>query len=145
MALYFSFFFNDTATAEIYTLPLHDALPISGARRDHEDRHVAGARVLLQRAAEIEPIAVRHGDVEQDQAGQPVLQDRERRRRAGSDLRFDALQLEERSEESDYLRIVVHHQHAGAGGLSQRGAHSFSSVPKRSSLVSLLSTFGPRS
>src|SRR5574337_1034753 len=27
----FSFFFNDTATTEIYTLSLHDALPISGA------------------------------------------------------------------------------------------------------------------
>src|SRR3712207_7469572 len=26
-------FFNDTATTEIYTLSLHDALPISGARR----------------------------------------------------------------------------------------------------------------
>ncbi len=25
------FFFNDTATTEIYTLSLHDALPISGA------------------------------------------------------------------------------------------------------------------
>src|SRR5260370_5391886 len=30
----FLFFFNDTATTEIYTLSLHDALPISG-RRDH--------------------------------------------------------------------------------------------------------------
>src|SRR2546422_6996682 len=27
----FVFFFNDTATTEIYTLSLHDALPISGA------------------------------------------------------------------------------------------------------------------
>src|SRR2546422_8339107 len=27
------FFFNDTATTEIYTLSLHDALPISPARR----------------------------------------------------------------------------------------------------------------
>src|SRR3712207_6909713 len=27
------FFFNDTATTEIYTLSLHDALPISGDRR----------------------------------------------------------------------------------------------------------------
>src|SRR3712207_7043731 len=27
------FFFNDTATTEIYTLSLHDALPISGPRR----------------------------------------------------------------------------------------------------------------
>src|SRR5258707_6685129 len=29
----FIFFFNDTATTEIYTLSLHDALPISGYRR----------------------------------------------------------------------------------------------------------------
>src|SRR3712207_8556863 len=29
MLLYFFFFFNDTATTEIYTLSLHDALPIS--------------------------------------------------------------------------------------------------------------------
>src|SRR3712207_8633500 len=33
----FFFFFNDTATTEIYTLSLHDALPISDAARraDH--------------------------------------------------------------------------------------------------------------
>src|SRR6267154_2111039 len=31
--LYFFFFFNDTATTEIYTLSLHDALPISDAAR----------------------------------------------------------------------------------------------------------------
>src|SRR3712207_8031218 len=30
MLLFFVFFFNDTATTEIYTLSLHDALPISG-------------------------------------------------------------------------------------------------------------------
>src|SRR2546425_6525861 len=29
----FFFFFNDTATTEIYTLSLHDALPISGSPR----------------------------------------------------------------------------------------------------------------
>src|SRR5258707_2725171 len=28
MFVFFFFFFNDTATTEIYTLPLHDALPI---------------------------------------------------------------------------------------------------------------------
>src|SRR2546428_12368126 len=39
--LYF-FFFNDTATTEIYTLSLHDALPISAVRADHrhDRRHV---------------------------------------------------------------------------------------------------------
>ena len=30
----FFFFFNDTATTEIYTLSLHDALPISPAAAD---------------------------------------------------------------------------------------------------------------
>src|SRR3712207_7387126 len=30
MAPFLSFFFNDTATTEIYTLSLHDALPIFG-------------------------------------------------------------------------------------------------------------------
>src|SRR6266511_2961682 len=30
----FFFFFNDTATTEIYTLSLHDALPISGEALD---------------------------------------------------------------------------------------------------------------
>src|SRR2546422_11738957 len=33
MTLYFFFFFNDTATTEIYTLSLHDALPISAPAR----------------------------------------------------------------------------------------------------------------
>src|SRR2546426_1867857 len=31
--IYFFFFFNDTATTEIYTLSLHDALPISASPR----------------------------------------------------------------------------------------------------------------
>src|SRR3989454_6379626 len=31
--VFFFFFFNDTATTEIYTLSLHDALPISGGPR----------------------------------------------------------------------------------------------------------------
>src|SRR5256885_16932795 len=31
VTLYFLFFFNDTATTEIYTLSLHDALPIWAA------------------------------------------------------------------------------------------------------------------
>src|SRR5258707_7563675 len=34
LSSYFFFFFNDTATTEIYTLSLHDALPISIANGD---------------------------------------------------------------------------------------------------------------
>src|SRR2546427_8517349 len=40
-SLHCVFFFNDTATTEIYTLSLHDALPISesaAARRRHGER-----------------------------------------------------------------------------------------------------------
>ena len=33
VVLFFFFFFNDTATTEIYTLSLHDALPIWGPQR----------------------------------------------------------------------------------------------------------------
>src|SRR5256885_5482979 len=44
----FFFFFNDTATTEIYTLSLHDALPISRRRPDAGPRsrsgRTAGAR-----------------------------------------------------------------------------------------------------
>src|SRR2546422_7373163 len=38
--LFFFFFFNDTATTEIYTLSLHDALPIS--KKEHDDRYAQG-------------------------------------------------------------------------------------------------------
>src|SRR5437762_10653233 len=45
------FFFNDTATTEIYTLSLHDALPISA----HDEEEEGGHRPhVLQRA---EPLA----------------------------------------------------------------------------------------
>src|SRR2546422_4027480 len=36
------FFFNDTATTEIYTLSLHDALPISARRRARGGRRGRG-------------------------------------------------------------------------------------------------------
>src|SRR5690349_23902310 len=43
---FFFFFFNDTATTEIYTLSLHDALPISGQLGQG---NVAGDHDLLRR------------------------------------------------------------------------------------------------
>src|SRR5258707_6785213 len=47
MFMLFFFFFNDTATTEIYTLSLHDALPISVAAlrilaRTHHGEHRRG-------------------------------------------------------------------------------------------------------
>src|SRR2546430_12593028 len=41
---YFFFFFNDTATTEIYTLSLHDALPISTRLQDARYIAAAGTR-----------------------------------------------------------------------------------------------------
>src|SRR2546427_4286938 len=38
LVAFFFFFFNDTATTEIYTLSLHDALPIYGQSRRAEGR-----------------------------------------------------------------------------------------------------------
>src|SRR5438874_12879104 len=53
------FFFNDTAPTEIYTLSLHDALPIwdRGNRHDGDDRkqsfqHRSSSRQLGQRSEE---------------------------------------------------------------------------------------------
>src|SRR5215207_2942793 len=40
------FFFNDTATTEIYTLSLHDALPISGGELMVEDAFAIARRGL---------------------------------------------------------------------------------------------------
>src|SRR5436309_14529540 len=59
LRLLFLFFFNDPATTEIYTLSLHDALPISaaavllqGMRHDLDRADLAGAEQLLPRSEE---------------------------------------------------------------------------------------------
>src|SRR5215203_6615164 len=46
---FFIFFFNDTATTEIYTLSLHDALPISPPRHVQPARDRARARAAWRR------------------------------------------------------------------------------------------------
>src|SRR6266542_5689291 len=81
----FFFFFNDTATTEIYPLSLHDALPIS---RDRAARRLAagrgrlpapdGARARRDGQDSPDADAVR-GEV-RDRAGGARLDDRLRRR-----------------------------------------------------------------
>src|SRR3712207_8756255 len=62
--MYLVFFFNDTATTEIYTLSLHDALPISRLRAHHwrgnvrELENTMHRAVLLSPGPAIEPDAV---------------------------------------------------------------------------------------
>src|SRR2546427_12346478 len=67
------FFFNDTATTEIYTLSLHDALPISSRRRHPQYSIRATERGQLRRmqqeAARSRRATVgrrRYNDAEQD-------------------------------------------------------------------------------
>src|SRR5438874_5835786 len=54
----FLFFFNDTATTEIYTLSLHDALPIS-ARRPRPTRSSLGRRRSRRPARRVSPSSAR--------------------------------------------------------------------------------------
>src|SRR5258708_13209374 len=57
------FFFNDTATTEIYTLSLHDALPISDAT---DPGHVSESR---RREEKIAPDEDPRGDEDADRRG----------------------------------------------------------------------------
>src|SRR5438046_10659348 len=57
------FFFNDTATTEIYTLSLHDALPISGAERmPHDLSHLGFLAGQIGRLITISTTPVIAGD-----------------------------------------------------------------------------------
>src|SRR5256885_12910047 len=60
-SLHFFFFFNDTATTEIYTLSLHDALPISGLEPERVGPRFGlgqgvGAEQVARQAREIAPL-----------------------------------------------------------------------------------------
>src|SRR6266536_3714350 len=56
----FSFFFNDTATTEIYTLSLHDALPICLAR--------INTNVAIHKTTSVFQVAIAFGQFAGDQA-----------------------------------------------------------------------------
>src|SRR2546425_13079872 len=66
------FFFNDTATTEIYTLSLHDALPIS-------DRRVLGFRARVDRSG----LAALHGEASSRMVHRARRQGGRRSRRPG--------------------------------------------------------------
>src|SRR5438270_9885920 len=60
MSLFLLFFFNDTATTEIYTLSLHDALPICPGERQHENQKDDGK--AAPRAPAVDPHFLNHAD-----------------------------------------------------------------------------------
>src|SRR5258708_29649188 len=63
----FFFFFNDTATTEIYTLSLHDALPIYS--RPH--RKLADPASAGRSAAPVGPVRLAHRPYRSDRCGRP--------------------------------------------------------------------------
>src|SRR3712207_7635173 len=81
------FFFNDTATTEIYTLSLHDALPISHTQPD-------GRRHLARRDTDVPPaLAVRGLGHHTDRAeGEEPRRDGARRRHSRSEEHTSELQ-----------------------------------------------------
>src|SRR5256885_16638913 len=60
----FFFFFNDTATTEIYTLSLHDALPISTCATDSRCRRRRPARSRRAMYCGSRPRAVEPGETQ---------------------------------------------------------------------------------
>src|SRR5258706_154590 len=88
-SFFFFFFFNDTATTEIYTLSLHDALPIClrtqvGQRGERDDGlQMQRAEAVLQRR----PCAFAGQALAPERPGEPPADfhaGRERQRRGGS-------------------------------------------------------------
>src|SRR3712207_7137825 len=78
---FFFFFFNDTATTEIYTLSLHDALPIcarlEGQVDDRQPRHRPGADLLEPWDAVEQVVLQRHGDELRSEEHTSELQSRQ--------------------------------------------------------------------
>src|SRR2546429_9288622 len=90
VSVYIFFFFNDTATTEIYTLSLHDALPISGRCGGAR----GGAGPSGQRPEAPRPVARRHG-------GQEDLPPEKSRLGAVRGLHLARLRVSEQRGESD--------------------------------------------
>src|SRR2546427_13046954 len=102
----FFFFFNDTATTEIYTLSLHDALPISTAKRacsresddglevipPERQRHAAGTAAAAHQLAPVHrdhrPLTVVQRLLTRQQVhGGERLEPRSEERRVGKECR----------------------------------------------------------
>src|SRR3712207_7977038 len=91
------FFFNDTATTEIYTLSLHDALPISG-RSDFPN----APRSPLRQGGYVSRSAATGGE-----SGRAVNIDRKSTRLNSShaNISYDGFCLEKKKK---HLRMAVH-------------------------------------
>src|SRR3712207_7262316 len=95
------FFFNDTATTEIYTLSLHDALPIS-----HRDRPQPAEPPDHQHARRAGPPDPRPGD--RSRPGQRHLQDRKSTRLNSSHANISYAVFCLKKKKKNYLLLSTH-------------------------------------
>src|SRR5947208_4321833 len=115
--LYFYFFFNATATTEIYTLSLHDALPIFRQQRDHgvemlgvglepdaQPAHDGDDRVVERRLHAQLAAVLAHGAVQIVDLGAPATHDvLKQRRTAAAALPGDVGDVDEQLLQSPSL------------------------------------------
>src|SRR3712207_7727431 len=85
-SLHFFFFFNDTATTEIYTLSLHDALPISGENERIETDEAQPQQADRGSAGRTQPRLEVHGGKQRGEVMPLQGSDRERSEEHTSEL-----------------------------------------------------------
>src|SRR2546430_5402534 len=91
LAFLFFFFFNDTATTEIYTLSLHDALPIYLGPQRHAGRLAHLDQLRPARLGQAEPLerAEQHGQLVDAELRVPAQFVLARRAAAGLEVHHD--------------------------------------------------------
>src|SRR5882724_2538613 len=129
------FFFNDTATTEIYTLSLHDALPLHlveavgrGDRHEHDldlDAAELGRGVLHHLAAEVDRVADRllHLVVEGERQRAFAIAELDRRRV------LDGLQRAGERADRALLLLLRERGGAPAGAADQEPARNVRGAP----------------
>src|SRR2546427_10011564 len=107
-AYFFFFFFNDTATTEIYTLSLHDALPIS-----FRESGFTAALPYHQRAIQLDPgFAMGYEQVGNDYYGVGELG-------RANEYFTTAFQLREHASEREKLAITADYYSSATGALEK--------------------------
>src|SRR5258708_31204145 len=108
-SFFFFFFFNDTATTEIYTLSLHDALPIFGPLRNRIRRRSRSAARMATQWRSL-PSSSRAAPVCRRMPSQDATRSEEHTSELQSpDHLVCRLLLEKKKIKNQYTRIMIMH------------------------------------
>src|SRR2546430_7639353 len=118
------FFFNDTATTEIYTLSLHDALPLGAEYLHLPEPQRWGAEHHQRPRARVEACAPAHGSSLQDDVPDPAhLRDARAPDQRADRVGLEAARPYERRDRDPALREVHPEPHA-AGRIGAHQGHA---------------------